>query len=57
MDMIGPLRGGKVIGRLEPGIEAALRADTKLARRLARPRTGNFTAVLVKLTRLGGHAR
>jgi putative restriction endonuclease len=45
MDLVGPLREGNVTGRLEPGIETALRADAELARRLARGLvTGNFPA-------------
>jgi putative restriction endonuclease len=36
MDLVGPLRAGDVTGRLEPGIEARLRADPELARRMAR---------------------
>lgn len=35
MDLMGPLRAGDVAGRLEPGIEARLRADPELARQVA----------------------
>jgi putative restriction endonuclease len=45
MDLVGPLREGNVTGRLEPGVEGALRADAERARRLARDLvTHNFPA-------------